>query len=162
VLGPLAGETYPSTPTETIPPMAAVGKSGGQEPAARAMRAFERGATTLGIQVARSFYGRWRRMPAARRAKLEGLAANVKERALDLRGEPDQRSAGQELRVANERLADAIVESAVADPELTEVEVRDLRAELARELERLADADITASRGPGNVPGEAASADGQV
>ncbi len=142
--------------------MPKAGKSGGQDPTARAVRALERGATTLGVQVARSVYGRWRRMPAARRAKLEGLAANVKERALDLRGEPDRQSAGQELRVANERLADAIVESAAADPEITEIEVRDLRAELARELDRLADANITASRGPGNVPGEAASADGQA
>jgi hypothetical protein len=158
----LCRQTYPSTAIGTIPPMPRAGQSGGQEPAARAVRALERGATTLGIQVARSVYSRWRRMPAARRAKLEGLAANVKERALDLRGEPDQRSAGQELRVANEQLADAIVESAAADPEVTEIEVRDLRAELARELDRLADADIAASRGPGNVPGEAASADGQA
>lgn len=137
-------------------------KSGEQEPAARAMRALERGATTLGIQVARSFHGRWRRKPASRRAKLEALAANVKERALDLRGEPDARSAGLELRDANERLADAMVASAKADPDVSEVEVRDLRADLARELERLADADIRAARGPGRVAGETASADGQA
>ena len=46
------------------------------------MRALERGATTLGVQVARSVQDRWRRMPAARRTKLQGLAANVREQAL--------------------------------------------------------------------------------
>ncbi len=137
------------------------GKSGGQEPAARARRAFERGATTLGIQVARSVYSRWRRMPAARRAKLEGLAADVKERALDLRGEPDQRVAGDELRQANVQLADAMVKSAAADPDVSEIEVSDLRAELARELERLAGANITASRGSGKLAGDTPSPDGQ-
>jgi hypothetical protein len=135
--------------------------SAGQDPTARAMRAFERGATSLGIQVARSVYGRWRRMPATRRAKLAGLAANVKERALDLRGEADQRTAGRELRDANERLAEAMVASAVSDPDVPEVEVRDLRSELARELERLADADIEASHGSPGVAGDAPSADGK-
>ena len=137
-------------------------ESGTPDPAARAIGALERGATTLGIQVARSFYGRWRRLPAARRAKLEQLAANVKERALDLRGEADPRSAGLELRDANERLADAMVAAAKTDPDVSEVEVRDLRADLARELERLADADIRAARGPGHVAGEPASADGEA
>ena len=152
----MARTTYPSTPHVTIPAMPPGGKSGGQDPAARARRTLERGATTLGIQVARSVYGRWRRMPAARRAKLEGLATDVKERALDLRGESDQQAAGHEPREANEQLADAIVESAAADPGVSEIEVRDLRAELARELERLAEADIRASRGAGKL------ADGQL
>jgi hypothetical protein len=155
------GQSYPSTPTGTIHAMPPAGKNGGQDSAARARRALERGATTLGVQVARSVYGRWRRMPAARRTRLEGLAANVKRQALDLRGEPDPHAAGRELRQANERLADAMVKSAAADPDVTDVEVRDLRAELARELERLADADISASRGVGNLAGELPSADGQ-
>jgi hypothetical protein len=154
-------QSYPSTPTGTIPAMPPAGKNGGQDAAARARRALERGATTLGVQVARSVYSRWRQMPAARRTKLEGLAANVKEQALDLRGEPDQQAAGRELRQANERLADAMVKSAAADPDVTEVEVHDLRAELARELERLADADISASRGAGNLAGDTPAADGQ-
>jgi hypothetical protein len=84
------------------------------------MRALERRATTLGTRVARSARQRWQQMPAQRRAKLEGLAANVKR--------PE-------------------VTTAPPSAEVTEVEVRDLRAELARELDRLADADISASRG---------------
>lgn len=88
------------------------------------MRAFERGATTLGVQVARSLYDRWRRMPAA--------VPSVSEPA-------------------------ATVPSDVSD-----IEVRDLRAQLTRELERLANADIAASRGPGGVAGETASADEQA
>jgi hypothetical protein len=142
--------------------MPPVRKSGGQDPAGRAARAFERGATAVGITVARSLYGRWRRMPPEQRARIERLAENVKGRALDLSGEPNPRAARQDLQDANERLAEAMVESAAKDPEITEIEVSDLRADLARELERLADGDIRASRGSGSVPGEAASADGQA
>lgn len=109
--------------------------------------ALERGATALGVTVARSLYGRWRRMPAAHRAKIERIADDVKQRALDARGQADQATAEQELRVANEKLVDAMVQSAEANPEVTEIEVRDLRADLARELERLAEGDIRASRG---------------
>lgn len=118
----------------------------------RAVRAIERGATALGVAVARSLYGRWRRLPAERREQLERLAEGVKERALEARGEADERAAASDLRAANERFADAIVESARADPDVTDAEVRDLRADLARELDRLADADIKASRGPGRIP----------
>jgi len=94
------------------------GKSGGQDAAARAMRALERRATTLGAQVARSVQERWARLPADRREKLEALV-------------PPR-------------------------PDVSEIEVRDLRAELARELDRLAEADISASRGTGKL------ADGQL
>jgi hypothetical protein len=87
----------------------------------------ERRATMLGIRVARSVHERWQRLPAPRRAKLEGLAASVKREA---------------------------VEPTAPAPEVTEIEVRDLRAELARELERLAGADISASRGSGKLAGE--------
>ncbi len=41
---------------------------------------------SLGFRVARGLYGRWRRMNAPERARLEGLADDVKERALELRG----------------------------------------------------------------------------
>jgi hypothetical protein len=136
--------------------------SGGHDPAARAARAIERGATALGITVARSLYGRWRRMPPEQRARLERLAENVKGRALDLRGEPDPGPAGRDLRNANEQLADAIVATAKADPDVSEIEVRDLRADVARELDRLAGASIEASRGPGSVAGGATPADGQA
>jgi hypothetical protein len=84
------------------------------------MRALERRATTLGIRVARSARQRWQRMPPERRAKLEGLAESVMRPPVATTPPP---------------------------AEVTEVEVRDLRAELARELDRLADADISASRG---------------
>lgn len=101
----------------------------------------------LGVHVARSLYGRWRRMSGAARQALEPLAEDVKERALELRGVPDPSDAELELREANERLVDAMVESAASDPEVSEIEVRELRDDLARELERLATADIQASRG---------------
>lgn len=135
-------------------------KSGGEDPAARAVRALERGATTLGITVARSLYGRWRRMPSEQRARIERLAETVKGRALDLRGEQDQRVAGRELRDANRQLADAMLKSAAKDPQLSEIEVRDLRDDLTRELDRLAGADIQASRGAGQTPRGTAPADG--
>ena len=92
------------------------------------------------------------------RAALEPLAEEVKTRALDLRGEADGEAAEVELREAGERLASAMVESAVADPEVSEIEVRELRAELALELERLAGADIQASRGPGTAASDPGSA----
>ena len=111
----------------------------------------EQGATAIGVAVARSLYGRWRRMPEAHRAKLERIAEDVKSRALDARGVSDQRAAGDDLRAANEQLADAMVESAKADPDVTDVEVRDLRADLARELERLAGGEVKASRGAGKL-----------
>lgn len=127
------------------------GKSEVPDPAQRAVHAFERRATALGIGVARALYGRWQRMPAGRRAQLEQLAENVKERALDLRGDADPGPASRDLRAADERLADAMVESAKADPDLSDVEVDDLRDDLARELDRLAGADIKASKGPGRI-----------
>jgi hypothetical protein len=108
-------------------------------------------------------------MSPARRARLEQLAANVRERA----GEPH--AASVRARAAeppaaeppNEWNAPEPSRRATAarpgEPEVSEVEVRDLRADLARELERLADANIHAARGPGgSVAGEAASADGQA
>lgn len=126
-------------------------ESGGADSALRARRALERGATSLSIAVARSLHGRWRRMPAARRAQIERIADDVKERALDMRGESNPAAAGQELQAASEKLVDAMVQSAQADPDVSEVQVRDLRADLARELERLAEGDIRASRGSGEA-----------
>ncbi|HYN91258.1 MAG TPA: hypothetical protein VER75_04990, partial [Thermoleophilaceae bacterium] len=51
-----------------------------------------------------------------------------------------------DLRAASETLAAALVETAEADPEMGADEVRELREDLRRELERLATADIKASR----------------
>jgi hypothetical protein len=123
--------------------MASAGQDG-QDPTVRAMRALERGATTLGVQAARAIRGRWRRMPAARRARLEGLAADVRRRVAA--GTADSARAHPVLPPAP---AASPPDSALdaAELELTEIEVRDLRAELARELERIAGADIGASRG---------------
>ena len=106
-------------------------------------------STLLGVRVARGLHGRWRRLSAVERERLEPLAEDVRERALDLRGEADPETAGRELRDANVKLADAMVESAQADPEVSESEVVRLREDLSRELERLAGGDIKASRGPG-------------
>jgi hypothetical protein len=119
------------------------------ESAGKAVRMVEHGATVvLGVHVTRALYGRWRRMSAAARQRLEPLAEEVKGRALDLRGLIDPADAERDLREANERFAEAMVETAAADPEVSEAEVRELRADLARELERLATAEISAARGP--------------
>ena len=118
--------------------------------AGKAVRIVEHGATAvLGVHVTRSLYGRWRRMSGAARQRLEPLAEEVKELALELRGLVDTTDAERDLRAANERLVDAMVESAASDPEVSEDEVRELRADLALELDRLANAEISASRGPG-------------
>lgn len=105
------------------------------------------GAAALGVRVARALYGRWRLLPAADRGRLEPLAEHAKATALDARGAGDAVGATEDLRAANETLAAALIESAEADPELDEVEVGRLRDDLRRELERLATAEIEASRG---------------
>jgi hypothetical protein len=64
----------------------------------------------LGLRVARSLYGRRR----------------------------DRERAGRDPHAAGERLAATPAETAQADPEIGEHEVRELREELRRELERLA------------------------
>jgi hypothetical protein len=121
--------------------------------AGRAARLAEHGAAALlAVHVARALHGRWRRLTSSRRRALEPLAEDVKERALDLRGAADRARAGRELNQANERLAQAMVES-------DEVEVDRLRQDLALELDRLANADIRASRGPGR---DSALAEGEA
>jgi hypothetical protein len=109
----------------------------------------------VGVRVARSLYGRWRLLPEPGRARIAELAEDAKEKALALRGEaaPKRAAAEGELRSANETLAAAIVETAEADPEIAADEVEALRADLRRELERLASAEVRASRGPGTVKG---------
>ncbi len=102
----------------------------------------------LGVRVARGLYGRWRILPPADRERLAGFAEETKERALALRGSSARQRAGaeRELREASETLAAALVESAEADPEIAADEVHELREDLRRELERLAGAEIKASR----------------
>jgi hypothetical protein len=103
------------------------------------------------IRVARSLYARWRVLPEADRERIAPLAEDAKEKALSLRGASDRSRAAADLRGANETLAAALVETAEADPEVDEDEVRRLRDDLRRELERLSHAEIKASRGPGPV-----------
>jgi hypothetical protein len=110
----------------------------------------------LGVRVARSLYGRWRVLPEQDRRRIEGLAEDLKHRALELRGASDSERANEGLRAANETLAAALVETAAANPEVGEDEVVQLREDLRRELERLRNADIKAlrtRREPSTPPG---------
>jgi hypothetical protein len=104
-------------------------------------------AASDGFRVARTMYWRWRRMGATDRERLAVLAADLKERALDLRGDADPTSAGRDLDEASRKLAAAMVETAEADPGMSDEDVAELRGDLARELERLASGEIHASRG---------------
>jgi hypothetical protein len=102
--------------------------------------------TAIGIRVARSLYARWRILPDADRLRIESLAEDLKQQALAVRGAPDRARAEADLFAANETFAAALVETAEADPQVGEIEVRELREDLKRELERLASADIKAWR----------------
>jgi hypothetical protein len=106
----------------------------------------EAATALLGIRLARSLYGRWRSMRESERERLAEIAERVKETALDLRGSGDPDQAERDLHQANEQFAAAMVESAEADPEVDEIEVRRLREDLRRELDRIATADIQAQR----------------
>jgi len=103
----------------------------------------------LGVRVARSLYDRWHMLPEPERRRIESLAEDLKHKALELRGAADAERAKDGLRAANASLAAALVESAERDPDRAESEVRELREELRRELERLegtAEMDIKAWR----------------
>ena len=106
-----------------------------------------RAGASLGVKVARSLYGRWRALGPTDRERLAPLAEEAKERALDARGAGDAHQAERDLAAANESLAAGIVESAEADPEVSETEVHRLRDDLRRELDRLATAEVKVSRG---------------
>ena len=99
----------------------------------------------LAVRVARSLYGRWRGLAPAERSRLEALAEDAKRQALDLRGRADAGPAERELKSTSEALAQALVDSAQADPEVDELEVRRLREELRRELDRLATSEASPS-----------------
>jgi hypothetical protein len=103
-------------------------------------------AGAIGVRVARSLYGRWRLLPPADRERIAAFAEDTKEKALSLRGSSDRDRAEADLRASTETLAAALVETAESDPELEPDDVQQLRDELRRELERLATADIKASR----------------
>ena len=78
-------------------------------------------------RVARLLYRRWERLAPAERDRLETLASDVKELALEVRGKVDDGEAERELERASSELAEALG----AD------EVAELRAELRQELERV-------------------------
>jgi len=103
-------------------------------------------ASAIGVRVARSLYGRWRLLPSADRERIATFAEDTKEKALSLRGSSDRARAEADLRASSETLAAALVETAESDPELAPEDVQELREDLRRELERLATADIKASR----------------
>jgi hypothetical protein len=98
------------------------------------------------VRVARSLYGRWHVLPRADRDRIAAFAEDAKEKALSVRGANDPTQAQADLRAASETLAAALVDTAEADPEIGSEDVQELREELRRELERLASADIKASR----------------
>jgi hypothetical protein len=100
----------------------------------------------IGVRVARSLHGRWRVLPAADRERISRLAADAKEKALDLRGAGDRVQAEADLKAANESLAAALVETAESDPEVAQEDVDELREDLRRELERLSPGDVKARR----------------
>ncbi|HLM27389.1 MAG TPA: hypothetical protein VK304_10535 [Thermoleophilaceae bacterium] len=104
------------------------------------------GFVSIPVRLARTLHTRWLRMGPDDRERLAPLARDARDRALDLRGTTEREQAERELNAANESLAAAIVASAEADPEIDEVEVASLRADLRRELDRLAQADVKASR----------------
>ena len=83
--------------------------------------------TAVAVRIARLLYRRWEGLAPAERERLEALAGNVKERALEVRGEIDDGTAERELERASTELAEAMG----AD------EVAELRAQLRRELERM-------------------------
>jgi hypothetical protein len=104
------------------------------------------GFVSLPVRLARTLHSRWLRMGEDERERLAPLARDARDRALDLRGSADREQAERELKAANESLAAAIVASAEADPEVDEVEVAGLRADLRRELDRLAQADVKVTK----------------
>jgi hypothetical protein len=81
----------------------------------------------VGVRIARLLYRRWEALAPAERERLETLAGNVKERALEVRGKADDGTAERELEQASTELAEAMG----AD------EVAELRVQLRQELERM-------------------------
>ncbi|HEY7454772.1 MAG TPA: hypothetical protein VH683_09415 [Thermoleophilaceae bacterium] len=103
-------------------------------------------AGAIGVRVARSLYGLWNVLPEADRERIAAFAEDTKEKALSLRGSSNREQAAADLRASSETLAAALVETAEADPEVPEDDVAQLRDDLRRELDRLATADVKASR----------------
>jgi hypothetical protein len=81
----------------------------------------------VGVRIARMLYRRWEALAPEERERLSSLAGNVKERALEVRGQVDDGTAERELELASTELAQAMGDDEVAE----------LRAQLRRELERV-------------------------
>jgi len=81
----------------------------------------------VGVRIARLLYRRWEALAPAERERLETLAGNVKERALEVRGKVDDGTAERELEEASVELAEAMGDDEVAE----------LRVQLRQELERM-------------------------
>lgn len=109
-------------------------RSDGRDQASRALRAVERHAGA----VARSVYDRWRARSGPPQPRVPADAPRVPTSAARPMPAPAGRSGDGEIGPAD----------------LSETEVGDLRVELERELERLAGADISASRGAGTLADE--------
>lgn len=92
---------------------------------------------SVAVRVARVLYSRWERLGPAEREQLGPLADELKERALELRGSADREDAARHLGEASRNLAEALGDSAAADPDVAPDEVAALRADLRRELERV-------------------------
>ena len=71
----------------------------------------------------------------------------MRGRALDLRGSADPETDGRDLEQASRKLADAMIDEAAGDPEVSEIEVRDLREGLAARAGRLGGPKPVAFRG---------------
>ena len=65
------------------------------------------------LRRARALYHEWRLLPERERARLAPFAREVKDLALDLRGEEDSRTAERELAEANDALDAMLIHSAL-------------------------------------------------
>ena len=65
------------------------------------------------LRRARSLYHEWRLLPERERARLAPCAREVKELALDLRGQVDSAEAERELAYANDALEGMLIHSAL-------------------------------------------------
>ncbi len=90
-------------------------------------RMANRFGAAVGVRIARLLSRRWEARAPAERERLEALAGNVTERALEVRGQVDDGTAERELDQASTELAQALG----AD------EVAELRVQLRQELERM-------------------------
>ena len=88
------------------------------------------------LRLARALYHEWRLLPDRERRRIEPIAREVKELALDLRGNMDRATAEAGLAMATEGLAIAIMEAAEADRKRPAAEVEALRSYLQAELYR--------------------------